>query len=87
MNAELLEQEQEDVMLTTHDNPYNPREDYDKWRRWDVDNGYHTEEVLARYLDIPVNVDVDDEEKINELRQQAILTLVEHDVTGNLKLV
>ena len=27
-------------MITTVDNPFNPREDYLQWNQWDIDNGY-----------------------------------------------
>lgn len=35
-------------MLTTVDNPYNPFTDWDKWLKYDRDNGYYTNEYLAR---------------------------------------
>lgn len=35
-------------MLTTIDNPFNPFEQPDQWRSFDVDHGYFTSEYLAR---------------------------------------
>lgn len=35
-------------MLTTIDNPYNPFTDWDHWLKFDRDNGYYTNEYLAR---------------------------------------
>lgn len=35
-------------MLTTIDNPFNPFTQYDEWRRYDEDEGYFTNEYLAR---------------------------------------
>ena len=35
-------------MITTIDNPYDPRRDYPSWYAWDVANGYHTCSYLAR---------------------------------------
>lgn len=36
------------AMITTVDNPIDPREDFDRWYAWDVQNGYHTCAYLAR---------------------------------------
>lgn len=41
------------VMLTTTDNPYDPRTDYPAWYVWDFDRGYHTPAYLARVLAEP----------------------------------
>lgn len=35
-------------MLTTVDNPYDPRLDYPSWYAWDVAQGYNTCSYLAR---------------------------------------
>ncbi len=35
-------------MITTIDNPYDPRQDYPSWFAWDVANGYNTCAYLAR---------------------------------------
>lgn len=36
------------VALTTHDNPYDPFDDFDKWFMYDNDHGYHSCGYLAR---------------------------------------
>ena len=43
------------AMLTTVDNPYDPRENFEAWYAWDVSHGYNTSAYLARVL-----VDADD---------------------------
>ena len=35
-------------MLTTRDNPFDPRVSYDAWREYDEEAGYFTNEYLAR---------------------------------------
>ena len=38
------------VMLTTIDNPYDPRTDFKAWNAWDISHGYNTCAYLARVL-------------------------------------
>lgn len=38
----------EESMLTTVDNPYNPFTQYDEWYAYDRNQGYNTPEYLAR---------------------------------------
>lgn len=38
------------VMITTTDNPYDPRTDFAPWYAWDVAHGYNTCAFLARVL-------------------------------------
>lgn len=36
------------AMITTVDNPYDPRLDFAGWYAWDEQRGYHTSAYLAR---------------------------------------
>lgn len=36
------------ALITTEDNPYDPREDFPAWYTWDVAQGYNTCAYLAR---------------------------------------
>lgn len=36
------------LMITTVDNPYDPRTQFDDWNSWDVRSGYCTLALLAR---------------------------------------
>ena len=36
------------VMLTTHDNPFNPFEQFDSWFLFDVEKGYNSCGLLGR---------------------------------------
>ena len=40
----------EEYMLTTIDNPYNPFTQYAEWYGWDLHAGYHTPGALARQV-------------------------------------
>lgn len=35
-------------MITTEDNPYDPRTDFEAWYMWDTGQGYNTSAYLAR---------------------------------------
>lgn len=68
-------------MLTTIDNPFNPKLDYDKWKEWDEENGYNTESFIARLIaEQNVNFDVDDDLTINNLIDKVYHEILEHDV-------
>lgn len=77
----------EELMLTTIDNPYNPKTDYIQWRDWDIENEYKTEEYLARMTDIPDDVDLGNDWVVNELTNEAVNRILENDVLGIYKLV
>lgn len=40
------------AMITTIDNPYDPRTDWWPWYQWDVAQGYNTCAYLARVADV-----------------------------------
>lgn len=35
-------------MITTVDNPYDPRTEFGEWYSWDTEHGYNTSSYLAR---------------------------------------
>lgn len=83
----LLDIPMEDLVLTTIDNPYSPKTEYDKWKQFDVDNHYNTEEYLARVTNLPGDMELDNDPKIEELTTQAIHSILEHDVLGIYRLI
>lgn len=42
-------------MITTEDNPYDPRSDFGAWYMWDTGQGYNTSSYLARVASISEN--------------------------------
>jgi hypothetical protein len=42
----------EETMLTTLDNPWNPFTNYDEWYAWDHDAGYDSPSLLARISNV-----------------------------------
>lgn len=40
------------VMLSTVDNPFDPIDQFDDWRRFDEEKGYHSCNYLARIAEI-----------------------------------
>lgn len=83
----MMETTDEELMITTIDNPYNPKTEYDKWRQYDMDNGHNTEEFIARLVDMEDDFDVDDELKVNELTNKVIQDIINLDVIGTYTLV
>lgn len=68
-----------EVRLTTIDNPYDPRLEYNKWMIWDETNGYNTQNYVARLMG--AYVDTEDDELIM-LKDRAIAEIIDADVTG-----
>ena len=71
-------------MLTTSDNPYDPRVDYDKWMQWDHDKGYNTSEYLARLAVVPDDATDTERDAIIDEAQKEI---VEANVLGIYKIL
>lgn len=64
------------VRITTIDNPYDPFTEFDKWFNFDVEKGYYTCSKLARLSNI--TEDMTDKELIEE-EQRAINRLIQID--------
>lgn len=46
------ERKDKDFYLTTSDNPYNYFDDYERWERYDIVNGYNTNSRIARVVGV-----------------------------------
>ena len=70
----------DDVLLTTFDNPYSPFDEYDRWLEFDRnEKGYNTSELLARNIERIDNADDFDED---EVRRIAIDDIVSRNPLG-----
>ena len=69
----------EEPYLTTLDNPYNPRDEFQNWLRFDQRMGYHTSELLARHTYTSEHLSPADQE---DSRRFAIESIMENNVLG-----
>ena len=75
---------QDERMLTTVDNPWNPFTNYDEWYDWDVSHGYNTASLLARICHTSLDMsDVDNNQAITN----AMNEIVNYNVSGMHKFV
>ena len=72
----------EDHMLTTVDNPWNPFTNYDEWFQFDRDNGYDTPGYLARIAN--VSLDLSDAD-LGDSIEQAIDEICTLNINGLYK--
>lgn len=83
----LINPNEEELVLTTTDNPFNPKTDYEKWRSWDFNAGYNTEAYLARVMNLPLDVDLEDDALIGLFTNEAIKSILDEDSSGLYVLV
>lgn len=70
--------EDDNLLLTTIDNPFNPHEEYDAWKIWDEDHEYNTESLIAHLS----NIDLDDTDDV----VRAKIDLAVHEILTNDRL-
>jgi hypothetical protein len=69
-----------EVALTTTDNPYDPFDQYDLWKRFDEGSGYFSESYLMRIANVfPEMTDQEYEDEI----ERAIDEIVEFNLTNS----
>ncbi len=69
-----------EVYITTTDNPFDPREQFDEWYAYDVAQGYNTCAYLARLaFTSPGISDESNEEEV----ESAINEILKYNLTGN----
>lgn len=72
----------EEHMLTTIDNPWNPFTDYDAWLAWDREHGYDTPGMLARIANVSLDLP---ESVIDQAIEDAIDEIVTENISGNYR--
>ena len=70
--------------LTTHDNPYDPFEQFDSWFRFDTDKGYNSCSYLDRIA--RTSEQLSDEENDQEI-ERAIDEIIKYDFMNVYKKV
>ena len=73
-----------EYMLTTVDNPYDPFTQWDEWYMWDLNAGYHTPGLLARFTFM--SDEISEADQLLAI-QQAIDLIVEENFSGMHKKV
>lgn len=70
---------QQDYLITTVDNPYNPWTDWDLWYAYDENSGYHTCSYLARLMSVGEGLsDQEEDQEYND----AVDEIIRYDVTN-----
>lgn len=72
-----------DDMLTTLDNEYNPKQDFDKWLAMDEELGYNTSEYISRLADF----DYDDDDMTTSIKYQNAVLEILHNNPDTYRLV
>ena len=73
-----------EVMLTTHDNPYNPFEQFNQWFMYDIEKGYNTCGHLARVVNITSDMS---QVEIDRATDEAIDKIIHNDFLNMYKKV
>ena len=74
--------EDNQVWLTSVDNPFDPFTDFDNWYRYDTEKGYYTAGLIARFTDAD-SFDLSDNDYASEI-EQAVERALETDLEGRL---
>ena len=68
-----------DYMLSTIDNPFNPFHDYDSWLMYDIEKGYYSCNKLGRIVNFTEGMT---EKEMDAEISRAIDAIVDNDFTG-----
>ena len=66
-----------EVMLTTIDNPFNPFDDFENWRMFDIEKQYYTCERLARIVNLSEEMS---QSEVDAETERAIDEIIKYDV-------
>ncbi len=74
------------VMITTTDNPFDPRIDFASWYAWDVQQGYNTCAYVARILNDTEDFPQAYSNRLVEMAIDEIIEMHAGDLYKKLKL-
>lgn len=74
----------DEYMLTTHDNPFNPFEDFNSWLMFDSEKGYNSCSLLGRTVQFTDDMT---EREMNEEVERAIDQIILYDFLNIYKKV
>ena len=77
----------DNLVLTTIDNPFNPKEDYAKWKTWDEENEYFTESLIARLVVMDKDYNDEDDIRTNQIMDKVIQEILDNDALEVYMLV
>ena len=66
-----------EVMLTTIDNPFNPFDDFENWRMFDIEKQHYTCERLARSVNLSEEMS---QSEVDAETERAIDEIIKYDV-------
>ena len=66
-----------EVMLTTIDNPFNPFDDFENWRMFDIEKQHYTGERLARIVNLSEEMS---QSEVDAETERAIDEIIKYDV-------
>lgn len=68
------------VWITTTDNPYDPFDNYDLWKRYDENSGYFSESYVARIARVSDDMT---EQEFEDAVEEAIDEIVSFNLTNS----
>lgn len=75
--ATMANDQEKDILITTIDNPYDPKYEFDAWLTYDAELGYNTLQRLAKTADYIRERNKNDDEEL--LFQAAIAEMIRLD--------
>ena len=76
------------LMLTTSDNPFNPHDNYEQWLYFGTQQGYNTQSYIARVYRAKLTNPDDEVEEIEELLNETYKEIMDVNPLGlNYQLV
>ena len=72
-----------EFMLTTFDNPFDPFEQFTSWFLFDIEKGYYTCQYLARIANLSADMS---QKEVDEEIERAIDEIIQYNPLGRVRL-